>query len=88
MIAEHWRSEDAYYNLRRRLPKDSEPPAPPPADPHAAIAAWVAAQDGVFTVAQLRAAVPVTPKYNVTATLRRLGAVRVGWGRYRPGLGE
>lgn len=85
-ISPFWTNTDLYYQVRRRLPAD--PPAePPPATYLEAIRAWVNAQTGVFTVADLRAAVGLPKAYNSTIALRRVDAVRVGFGKWRRGGG-
>lgn len=165
-IAQHWTDTQAYYALRRRLPKDPEPepapkpakpkrrsyaprrrlllawaadhdgfvnvieaaaamgvvmgtlyatlkamgaekvgarmyhlePAPPPTPPPPApipdgrampaIRQWLAGREGTFSAAELRAALDVDGKYNVSACLRRLGAVQVRRGVYRKAEGK
>lgn len=95
MIANHWTSESAYYALRRRLPKEPEPPTVPEPVPQpptqfhytprrTALAQWALDHDGVVNAGEAAAEMGITQE-TVRHTLHKMGAEWIGKGSYRLG---
>lgn len=77
-ISPFWTDTDLYYQIRRRLPKDPEPPAKPaPAGVlMTALLAYARAHGGLVNTADAAAALGRS-EGAIRGSLQRLGAVKV-----------